>query len=103
MNSRSSLITLAYSKINLTNPQPIHKSAIPYTPKQDQRKNAPKQISSNILLPPKRLTPLPPLHRDLLGQIIVGAVPVEVAPEEEERVVEVGEVVLDWDVVQPWG
>lgn len=65
-------------------------------------KCSPIHIRRRILGPPERLRPARALRGDLRRHIVVVARARGVAPEEHEHVVQVGEVKVDGDVVDPW-
>jgi hypothetical protein len=65
---------------------------------------SPEVVRRQIFSPPHLLTPSPPLHRDLPPKLFMRSPPFSrlITPKEEERIVQVGVIELDRNVVHPW-
>lgn len=61
----------------------------------------PYEISSYVFFPPEALTPLPSRDCNLPCQIFVRALAIGIPAKEDQRIMEIREVQLDWDIVDP--
>lgn len=84
-----------YSNINL-------KPAIrPDANNLERDSNTPEEISIQIFLSPKLQTPFTPSHGNLSPEVFVGSFTISIASEKDQRVVQIGQIDLYWDEMDP--